>query len=181
MWITQLENIKTKHQICEIIFYRVHVYHNKQRSFKRQKKWERKTKTENTWMLVVHCNALSQMEELFNLNQMSFPKLASEKRAKRDENEEKVGKIHGCLRSAGAVRESPSSPPNTIFFPHPTLLLSLSPTWVKTNAICRKKSPKNAQKEKRCGVSFRDCFQLITQPPPLPGCPPLFTINRVEK
>ena len=39
------------------------------------------------------------------ISQTSF-----KKRAKRDENEEKVGKIHGCLRSAGAVRESPSSP-----------------------------------------------------------------------
>ena len=59
-------------------------------------------------MLVVHCivadgGALQPQSNV--ISQSSF-----KKGQKRDENEEKVGKIHGCLWSAGAVRESPSSP-----------------------------------------------------------------------
>ena len=133
----------------------------------------------------LHCRSWrSPSSSIRPKNTCYFPNNIFKKGQKRDENEEKVGKIHGCLRSAGAVRESPSSP-LIQFSSHiqHCSYLSHQPGWKQMQFAEKipQKMPKKDKKKKRCGVSFRDCFQLITQPSPLPGCPPLFTINRVEK
>ena len=75
---------------------------------KDKSKLREKNKNRKYTMLVVHCIVAVEGALQPQSNVISQTRL--KKWAKRDENEEKVGKIHGCLRSAGAVRESPSSP-----------------------------------------------------------------------
>ena len=78
-------------------------------------------------------------------------------------------------------QREPFIPPNTIFFPHPTLLLSFHQPHRKKNQFFvdpQKRVKRRGDEKLRC-LSFRDCFHLITQDPlspPSPGCP-LLAIN----